>query len=121
MLDEARSIGRIVGESISEGSYKNTTDVINALVIDTGGKSGPESVNKAMDILGKRGWKTSFNNLPISATLESPKWEANELIVRPFSAMYMENEPEILEAINRTAAKPDALVIVWAWMDGSRA
>ncbi|MEU7985963.1 hypothetical protein AB0B56_13950 [Streptosporangium canum] len=121
VLDEARSIGGVLGESTSDGYYEGTTDVITTLVVGTRGKNGMDSVKKAMKHLSGRGWKTTNDNLPVSVTMESPNWETNELVLHPFDPMYLENEPEILEAINRAATSPEALVIVWAWVDGSRA
>lgn len=121
VLNEARSIGGVLGESTSNGYYEGTTDVITTLVVGTRGKNSTDSVKKAMKHLGGRGWKTTNENLPVSVTMESPNWETNELVLRPFDPMYLENEPEILEAINRAVTNPEALVIVWAWVDGSRA
>ncbi|MEV4177005.1 hypothetical protein [Nonomuraea sp. NPDC049709] len=115
VLDEVRSIGRVIGESTSDGIWEDTNDIVTTFVIDVGGESGPESVNKAIDLLGRRGWKISHTNLPTSVTMESPKWESDRLVVRPFDPVEVENEPEIKEEIKKKRARPAALVVVWAW------
>ncbi|MGI5284445.1 hypothetical protein ACQEVF_14025 [Nonomuraea polychroma] len=110
-----RSIGRVIGESTSDGIWEDTNDIITKFVIDVGGKSGPESVDKAVDLLGKRGWKVLSENRPTSATMESPKWGNDHLVVRPFHPVEVENEPSIQGMIKKKSPKPEALVVVWAW------
>ncbi|MBB5776763.1 hypothetical protein [Nonomuraea jabiensis] len=105
----------MVGESTSDGIWEDTNDIITTFVIDVGGKSGPDSVNKAIALLGRRGWKIANTNLPTSVTMESPKWETDQLVVRPFDPIEVENKPELQEAIKKKVAKPTALVVVWAW------
>lgn len=115
VLEEVRSVGKVIGESTSEGIWEDTNDIITMFVIDVGGKSGPGSVNRAIDLLGRRGWKILRTNLPTSVTMESPKWGTDQLVVRPFDPVEVENEPEIQEEIRKKSAKPAALVVVWAW------
>ncbi|WP_127939413.1 hypothetical protein [Nonomuraea polychroma] len=115
VLDEVRSIGRVIGESTSDGIWEDTNDIITTFVIDVGGKSGPESVDKTVDLLGKRGWKILRENRPTSTTMESPTWENDHLVVRPFHPAEIENEPSIQGMIKEKAPKPEALVVVWAW------
>lgn len=115
VLDEVRSIGRVIGESTSDDIWEDTNDIITTFVIDVGGKSSPESVAKAIDLLGKRGWKILHSNLPTSLTMESPKWGTDDLVVRPFDPVEVENEPAIQGEIKKKSTRPAALVVVWAW------
>ncbi|MFG2075407.1 hypothetical protein [Nonomuraea maritima] len=119
VLNEVRSVGKVIGEVTYDGIWEDTNDIVTTFVIDVGGKSGPDSVDRAIDLLGGRGWKALRTDLPASVTMGSPKWGNNQLVVRPFDPREVKNKPEIENEISRKSPDPEALVVVLAWEGAS--
>ncbi|HUR09678.1 MAG TPA: hypothetical protein VM347_44575, partial [Nonomuraea sp.] len=107
-----RSIGRVVAEAATEGDADGDIDVINTVVVDVTTTKKGSALNEAVTILTRHRWNISTDNRPTQVTLDSANLPNAHLAIHPFDAAYFENNPQVLERVKKSLAKPETLVSV---------
>ncbi|MEU8147899.1 hypothetical protein [Nonomuraea sp. NPDC048901] len=113
-----RSIGKVVAEAVSEGDADGDIDVINTVVVDVTTTKKGNALNEAVTILTRHGWNISTDNRPTQVTLDFANLPNAHLAMHPFDAAYFENNPQVMERVKRSLAKPETLVSVQAFASG---
>lgn len=118
VLDDVRSIGKVVAEAAGEGDADGDIDVVNTVVVDVNTAKKGNALNEAVTILTRHGWNISTDNRPTQVTLDFANLPNAHLAVQPFDAAYFENNPQVLEPVKKSLAKPGTLVSVEAFASG---
>ncbi|WP_152990361.1 hypothetical protein [Sphaerimonospora mesophila] len=75
IVQEVRSIGKVLLEKTDEDTWDGITTVTEILVIDVGSLRAREALEKAGNLLRERGWVISAQRLPDWVQMESGEWE----------------------------------------------
>lgn len=113
VIDNVRGIGKVLGETTTEGTWEGTTEIENILVVDVGSTSSKEALNKAFHLLGERGWKVTSQNIPKRVMMESTIWEDVHLSVDISNSLDVDSYPEeIRRIIGGMEVNPELLLIL---------
>ncbi|MEU7859857.1 hypothetical protein [Nonomuraea sp. NPDC049141] len=104
VLDDVRSIGKVVAETTSEGDAGGDIEVTNTQVVHVATTKKGNALDEAVKILARRGWNISADNRPTLVGLDSANQPHAYLAISPFDAAYFEDDPQVLERAKKSLA-----------------
>ncbi|MEV5897906.1 hypothetical protein [Nonomuraea fuscirosea] len=108
LVADLRGTGRVLAATTTEWSWDGTTDVTDVLVLDVGGSSSRDALDRALGTLRARGWKAEGSPDLWRTRLESDKWDDAYLTVEPltnYEATKSERLDEKLDTNNEALLK----------------
>lgn len=113
VVDEVRSIGKVVAETRDGIGWDEIEVVDEILVFDVGATSEEEALSKASDLLQRKGWGVTSKSLG-RVEMESPKWSDNRLTYTPVNMYDFGDQPipRVARAIRDVGARSEALIVV---------
>ncbi|GAA3444443.1 hypothetical protein [Planomonospora venezuelensis] len=101
-VDSVRSIGKVLGEDVTEGTWEGTTEVQNELVMDVGGNSAQDALSRAEHLLAGRGWE-KVSKSPEWLIMKSIEWSDVYVSVNTYNhlnvGIYSEKIVKVIEGI----------------------
>ena len=88
VLDDVRSIGKVLAEATTEGvAWERGTEITNRFVIDVGGVNASEALKKASDLLRKREREVVTEKIPEFVQMDSVAREDAHLTINAFNPL----------------------------------
>lgn len=109
-LEDVRSIGTVQGEGGDEIGYGDEVVVMHTFVLDVGGSSANEALQRAADLLQKHGWEALSDNRT-GAAMKSAELDAY-LSISPFHSEFLAHHPRILKRFKEESIDTEVFVIV---------
>ncbi|MEU7900280.1 hypothetical protein AB0B45_46540 [Nonomuraea sp. NPDC049152] len=110
-LDDVRGIGEVQAELNNVSDLEDGGTLISQkMIIDVGGRSGRESLDKAVDLLTARKWVIKGQNRPTIVMMATTRWNDTFLALRPYNSAYFEDNPEVLKEIKKRSINEESLV-----------
>ncbi|MGR6913948.1 hypothetical protein ACU635_06805 [[Actinomadura] parvosata] len=116
VLEEVNKIGAVIWKERNEGLMGTEAVVTHAFLIDVGGDTEEESLEKTVAYLHSRNWTTSVDSRPHNVWLKSSRWEGATIAAYAWSVSEEFDQPEAMKAIESRGVKPAALVSVYAYV-----
>lgn len=111
-LENVREIGAVRGESEAQSEINGQIEVSNFFVIDVGGTSAPNTLDKAVEILRAQEWSIIAESKPVRVLMKSNKWMDVHLSIAPFDPIYLNDVPDLYRTFSSQAEKSEGLVVI---------
>ncbi|TDC84760.1 hypothetical protein E1292_49215 [Nonomuraea deserti] len=108
LVADLRGTGRVLATTTTERYWDGHTEITDILVLDVGGSSFRDGLDKALGILRARGWEAEDPPHLWRTRLESDKWDGAWIAVEPlmnYEVATSEGFDEQLDTSNATLFK----------------